>query len=202
VNEPSKRALRDAVAAARRRLSAAERAASSHTIQQRVIGLPAYLGAATVGLYAPIGAEVDTAEIAAAAAKAGKRLAFPRLVEGQTALDFAACEPSELVAAALGTREPPPRAPAVPPAELDLLLVPGVAFDHLCRRLGRGRGFYDAALASLPVSALRVGLAFEVQLVPSVPEEPHDQPLDAVVTEARVILRAPPVGATGGSFLV
>jgi len=202
VNDLSKRALREAAAAARRLLPAEERAASSVAIQERLVALPIFLRAATVGLYAPIGAEVDTAAIARAALRQGKELAFPRLAPDRPGLDFAACSPEELVPAALGTREPPPDATPVAGAALDLLLVPGVAFDLRCHRLGRGRAYYDATLAALPPSTLRVGLAFEVQIVPAVPLEAHDQPLDAVITEARVILRDPEACAGGGPILV
>jgi 5-formyltetrahydrofolate cyclo-ligase len=202
VNGIGKRAMREAAVAARSRLPAGERAAASRAIQQRLVGLEPFRRAATVGLYAPMGAEVDTTAIALAAALAGKRLAYPRLLEGGAALGFASCSPDEFVPAAMGTREPPPGAPEVAAGEIDLLVVPGVAFDLQCRRLGRGRAFYDAALAALPRTTLRVGLAFEVQIVPSVPEEPHDQPVDAVVTEVRVILRATDGGAVGSPFLV
>ena len=75
----------------------------------------------------------------------------------------------------------------MPATEIDLVVVPGVAFDAAGRRLGRGRGHYDATLAGLPAGAARIGLAFELQLVPEIPEEPHDVRLDAVVTEARVL---------------
>jgi 5-formyltetrahydrofolate cyclo-ligase len=138
-----------------------------------------------------MGAEVDTAEIAQAGATRGKRLAYPRLLEGDRALGFAACQADALLPGALRTREPPPGAPVVPLGEVDLVLVPGVAFDARGRRLGRGRGHYDATLAGLPASARRVGLAFELQIVSAVPQEPHDALLDTIVTEARVLVPLP-----------
>ena len=69
-------------------------------------------------------------------------------------------------------------------AELDLLLVPLVAFDAYGRRLGHGRGYYDRMLSRCP--GLKVGVAFEVQRMTAVPTEAHDVGLDLVVTEARV----------------
>jgi len=65
--------------------------------------------------------------------------------------------------------------------------VPGVAFDASCRRLGRGRGHYDATLARLRHGTARVGLAFDEQVVDRVPAEPHDVPLDMVVTGSRLL---------------
>ncbi len=186
-----KRRLREQVIAARARLTAAEREDASRRIAARISELDAFASARTVALYAPIGAEVDTREIARRALAAGKSLAWPRLPAGQLALEFAACDPAGLVAGPHRTRQPPPGAPAVPPDAIDLVLVPGVAFDAAGGRLGRGRGHYDATLGAMPRRAARVGLCFEVQLLPELPSEPHDAALDAVVTEERVLVPSP-----------
>jgi 5-formyltetrahydrofolate cyclo-ligase len=188
--EDEKRRLRERLLAERARLPAERRAALSAAVADRIEGLPAWAAARTVALYAPMGAEVDTAAIARRAEAVGKRIAWPRLAPAGHALHFAACAPGELVAGPLSTREPPAGAPAVPPDEIDLVVVPGVAFDAGGRRLGRGRGHYDATLAALPRGAARIGLAFEIQLVSSVPAGPTDAAVDAVVTERRVV----PVG--------
>ncbi|MCZ7599446.1 MAG: 5-formyltetrahydrofolate cyclo-ligase [Gammaproteobacteria bacterium] len=74
-----------------------------------------------------------------------------------------------------------------PPEAISVVLVPGLAFDGHGYRLGYGAGMYDRLFELLPPAALRWGLAFEAQLVDAVPTEPHDQPLDAVVTERRWI---------------
>jgi 5-formyltetrahydrofolate cyclo-ligase len=191
--------MREAVLAARRALTASDRAERSDRIARRVLALDAFERAGCVALYAPIGAEVETDAIARAAAENGKRTAYPRLSASDRAMTFARCAPSALVTGAYGTLEPPASAPVVDSAALDLVIVPGVAFDPLCRRVGRGRGHYDATLARLPPSTLRIGLAFELQVVDEVPSEPHDALLDAVVTEARVLFRLPPGPATGRS---
>ncbi|HEX8910501.1 MAG TPA: 5-formyltetrahydrofolate cyclo-ligase, partial [Anaeromyxobacteraceae bacterium] len=119
----------------------------------------------------------------------GKRLAYPRVVRGEQALRFARCAADALVAGDHRTLEPPFGSEPIAPDEIELALVPGVAFDAACRRLGRGRGHYDATLTALAPGALRVGLAFELQIVPEVPAEAHDVALDAVVTEDRVLWR-------------
>jgi 5-formyltetrahydrofolate cyclo-ligase len=184
-----KRSLRERALAARTRLSPEERRVASSAISERVAGLELFARAAAVALYAPMGAEVDTADIARRAAAAGKRVAWPRIDPGALALSFASCPPEALVEGPLGTRQPPGEAPRVPLESIDCILVPGVAFDARGARLGRGRGHYDATLAALPAGAARVGLCFEVQLVAAVPREPHDLALDAVVTERRVVFR-------------
>jgi 5-formyltetrahydrofolate cyclo-ligase len=181
-------ALRERMIAARVTLSPDERAAASRAIASRLESLPAWSGARTVALYASMGAEVDTAGLALRAAAGGKRVAWPRLSPSGKAMEFAACAPSDLVAGPARAPEPPATATSVQAGEIDLVAVPGVAFDAQGRRLGRGRGHYDATLARLRPGAFRVGLAFESQIVPAVPAEPHDERLDAVVTEARLLL--------------
>ena len=77
---------------------------------------------------------------------------------------------------------------AVPAEELDVVLVPGVAFDRTCRRLGHGGGYGDAYLAHNELRALVVGLAFDKQLTPRpVPAEEHDRRMDVVITPTEEI---------------
>lgn len=192
-----KRALRAEVSEARLRLSAQDRAERSRRVADRVATLEAFARARILALYSSLGAEVDTSGIARRALEAGKVLAWPRVDPGARALEFASCLPEALVPGPLGSREPPGEADRVELGRIDCILVPGVAFDARGRRLGRGRGHYDATLAALPRRAVRIGLAFEVQVVPEVPREGHDVPLDAVVTEERVLWNRPP-GAPGG----
>jgi 5-formyltetrahydrofolate cyclo-ligase len=179
-----KRALRSRLIAARARLSQEERARGSAAIAERVLGLPFLIEARTVALYAPLGTEVDALEIARRLG--GLRLLYPRARVDARSLTFARCEPVELVRGPLGAREPPAGAPEVELADVDCVVVPGIGFSEDGVRLGRGGGYYDAALLEMP-RARRVGVAFEVQLVPTLPHEPHDATLDVVVTEARIL---------------
>ena len=82
-----------------------------------------------------------------------------------------------------GVPIPPAEAPIAPAP--DVVLVPGLAFDERCQRLGRGAGFYDRFLADLPARA--VGVAFDFQIVASLPTDEWDIPLDAVATPSRWI---------------
>jgi 5-formyltetrahydrofolate cyclo-ligase len=182
-----KKLLREQAVAARARLSPGERATRSHAIADRVALLDGFRRARTVALYVPVGAEVDTGEIARCATAAGKTLVWPRSVAGGRKMEFAACFPGDMVPGPMGAPEPPTWARAVPAESIDLIVVPGLAFDASCGRLGRGGGHYDATLAAMPPRAPRVGLAFEAQLVPQVPREAHDVALDAVVTEDRLL---------------
>ncbi|HZZ86666.1 MAG TPA: 5-formyltetrahydrofolate cyclo-ligase [Anaeromyxobacteraceae bacterium] len=183
--------LRQQLTTTRARLDPVARAAASAAIARAVLALPAWDSATAVALYAATGGEVETSGIAAAALRAGKVLAWPVIVAGDRRLSFASAAPEALVPGPFGVRRPPAGAPPVDRGEIGLFLVPGIGFDLSCNRLGRGAGFYDATLAALEGKATRVGLAFELQLVDSLPREPHDVALDAVATEARLLLRAP-----------
>jgi 5-formyltetrahydrofolate cyclo-ligase len=188
-----KRALRERMLGVRASIPPGVRSEAARAIAAALAALPAWGTARTVALYLAMGSEVDTSAVAALARAGGKRIAWPRLRNGERAMEFAACDPAALVEGARGTREPPPALPAIPPAEIDLVLVPGLAFDGAGRRLGRGGGHYDATLAALP-GATAVGLAYDAQVVPAVPSEPHDARLAAVVTERRTLV---PAGAAG-----
>ncbi len=183
----TKQTLRAALSAARARLGVEERAAHALAIARRIDELPAFRAAGTVALYAALGAEVDATRITGAALARGARVVFPRSVPGRRQLAFARCDPAELVRGPFGAAEPPPGAAEVDLAEIGCVVVPGVAFSLDGHRLGRGGGHYDATLAAMP-GAARIGVAFEVQLVPVLPREPHDAALDAVVTEVRALL--------------
>lgn len=184
-----KRELRSELIAARARLGSPERQAASAVIAERLAALEPFRAAETVGLYAPLGTEVDVGPIAVAVLARGGRVAFPRSVNGERRLAFCACNLGELVRGPLGAGEPPLVAREVPLAEIQCFVIPGVGFSRDGLRLGRGGGYYDVTLKQAP-GAVRIGVAFDLQLRPELPREPHDVPLDAVVTE-RETLRFP-----------
>jgi 5-formyltetrahydrofolate cyclo-ligase len=172
-------------------LTADERVAASNAIADFAMQLVAKLEhGAVVALYAPKGSEVDTARIDAFARARGLRVVYPRIVDGDRLLAFHEVSTDELVPSTFGLREPRPSAPVVALAELAALFVPGLAFDRAGGRIGWGRGYYDATLTHASPAALRIGLAFECQIIEHVPHEPHDATLHYVVTEA-AIYRAP-----------
>jgi 5-formyltetrahydrofolate cyclo-ligase len=179
-----KRAVRSALIAERARLSPEERSVRSHAIARRAAALPVLAEARTVALYAPLGSEVDALELARLLRQS--RLVFPRIVPQSRRLAFACCAPRDLVRGPLGAGEPPPGAPEVDPAEVGCVVVPGIGFSRDGLRLGRGGGYYDATLRDM-AWASRLGIAFDLQVVADLPHEPHDTPLDALVTEARVL---------------
>lgn len=181
-----KRALRSELIAARARLDLEERFQRSQRIADRLDALERFSAARTVALYAPLGTEVDSGVVARRVAARGGRVLYPRTVPGERRLVFCSCEPFELVKGPLGAGEPPPGAREVELADVDCFVVPGVGFSEDGLRLGRGGGYYDVTLRQAP-RAFRVGVAFDLQLRPALPREPHDAPLDAVVTDARTL---------------
>jgi 5-formyltetrahydrofolate cyclo-ligase len=91
----------------------------------------------------------------------------------------------DIVAGYRAIPEPLPACPRVSRDAIDFVLVPGVAFDRLGRRMGYGGGYFDRLLPHLAPRAVRVAGAFEIQLVDRVPAAPHDIAVDAIVTESR-----------------
>lgn len=75
-----------------------------------------------------------------------------------------------------------------PLEQIDLIIVPAIAFDNKGNRVGRGRGYYDRLLAGTP--AIKVGVAFDCQIVDDIEVDPYDQPVDIIITERRIIRRA------------
>jgi 5-formyltetrahydrofolate cyclo-ligase len=182
-----KRELRSQLISARTRLTPVERSDRSERIAERLAGLDLLRGASVVGLYAALGTEVDVAPVARLVLERGGRIAYPRTVPGSRQLVYCACWPAELVRGPLGAAEPPADARQIPLGDIDCFLMPGVGYSRDGLRLGRGGGYYDVTLKQA-LAATRIGVGFAVQLVDALPREPHDVPLDAVVTEDETLL--------------
>lgn len=169
-------------------MSPEARATASLAIAERAL---AEIGAArVVALYAAKGSEVETIEIDRRLRARGITVAYPLVRDDRKQLAFCAVSPDELVAGHFGIREPVTSGPEIALASIDLMFVPGIAFDRRGARVGWGRGHYDATIAAAP-HARRIGLAFECQVIDHVPSEPHDALLHAIVTEVAVHAGAP-----------
>ena len=106
----------------------------------------------------------------------------------------------ELKLKKIGARFPDEAAPEIAPQGFDAILVPGIAFDESGNRLGQGGGWYDRVLAEAP-RALKIGVAFECQIVAQLPRESHDVRMDFVITERRCVVlpKEKPLTAETGS---
>lgn len=192
--------LRRAVIARRDALDLDLRAAKSADICARLVELLGRLDAAaphTVAVYAAMGSEVDPAAFAAAAAKRGWRVAYPCMLSATDAMACGQRMCMRAVSAGDASEAPfiahPTRAfaatdvdsdhfPIVPAAELDMVVVPLVAFDRTGARLGYGGGCYDRYLPTVASECQIVGIAFDEQRVDHVPTDAHDLPLPHIVS--------------------
>lgn len=188
-----KKELRRQMLARRQALSPAEAAARSVRIQSHLLVSALFREAACVALYAAFDREVKTDALLAEAWRQDKRVLFPRMKGGGPEMEFCAVQDaSEMVASRFGFLEPGPGAPAVSLSAIDLMVVPGLAFDREGFRVGFGGGCYDRVLAALPPETRTCGLAYEFQIVPAVPRSSHDRAVKWLVSEEGFI----PIGAS------
>ncbi len=179
-----KRSIRQNLLKQRRALTGAECRQFSQAAHQLLFETDVYRQASVVALYAPIHNEVLTVELFRSARQGGKKVCYPR-VNGES-LEFLVVEQeSGLVPGAFGVAEPIGTT-IVPLEELDLVVVPGIAFDRSGYRLGYGRGYYDRAFG-FTRRAVLAGLAYDFQIVDELPTEEHDVHLDLLVTSSKVL---------------
>jgi 5-formyltetrahydrofolate cyclo-ligase len=184
------------MAALRRAVPADEARRAGAEVARRVIALPELAGAARVGLYAPLGGELPTADLLEALRARGRTTCFPRSTPDDR-LEFAAADRFEdLASGRYGVAEPKGPAMALGPG--DAVVVPGLAFDRAGRRLGRGGGHYDRTFPAGRPGPFLVGVGYAFQRVDEVPAEAHDRRMDAVVTEAESLRVAGAAEAEGG----
>jgi 5-formyltetrahydrofolate cyclo-ligase len=189
---PQKAGLRSRILPAREALAPDARAAASAAIARRVLHMIEYTPDPidSVALYASFGHEVATHELIRTLLARRLTVALPYIVHRPRMLEMRVIDrfPEGLRRGDLGILEPEPlRHPCLlGPDELDLVILPGVAFDRRGNRLGYGAGFYDRWLAGDHRCAT-IGLAFAMQLVDAVPIDPWDRRVDAVVTESEKI---------------
>jgi 5-formyltetrahydrofolate cyclo-ligase len=181
----AKRRLRDQVRAVLRQLPARERATSSAQARALLQAQAQWRAAQSILFFAPLPEELDVWPLLAEALAAGKRVALPRFVAA--APGYEACQvldpATDLELGHFGIREPSGRCARFPSDRLDLILVPGVAFDLQGGRLGRGKGYYDQLLAGL--RGTKCGVAFDQQVVGEIPMARHDVRLDCILTPTR-----------------
>lgn len=181
----SKAALRTQIRAHLEKMPAAERATASTEICLRLKDQEIWKSARSILFYAPLPEEPDIWPLLDDAFALGKTVALPRFAAEQKR--YAACRIQnthvDLQSGRFGIREPTNLCAKISLNELDLILVPGIAFDLNGHRLGRGKGFYDHLLAL--VRGLTCGVAFDQQIVSEIPIEPHDVRLSCILTPTR-----------------
>jgi len=165
--------------------SALEKSRKSAIIRSRLFNEEEFKKAKVVMFYVSLKDEVDTLLMIDEALKAGKRIAVPvilkeekRLIAGEIYNRL-----EDLESQHFGIYQPrQDRAKEIPLGDIDLVVVPGVAFDRKNIRLGRGHGYYDRFLSGLPKTTKTIGLAFDFQVLEDLPQDPHDIPVSKIIT--------------------
>jgi len=183
--ELTKEALRAEMRKKRDSMTVQEAAEQSKIICEKVAGLDKFKTARTVALYIPKGSEVDV-----------KRLITKAIVDKEVLVPITHAETDQheiefvkfttfddLKSARFGILEP--KTKTKPNHEPDVVVVPGLAFDLDLHRLGYGKGYYDKLFARL--KTFKIGVCFDFQIVDKIPRHEHDQRLDLVVSEKRVL---------------
>ena len=183
-----KQEIRTLAKAGRRDLPAKDEL--SRRICAKFAALPEYRAAASVLFYVDFGNEVRTQPLLTTALAQRKRIAVPYCLDDRLEL-FLLEGIDELASGTFGIPEPRVALRAladrrVHVSGLDLIMVPGVAFDRRGGRLGHGKGYYDKLLQNAPPDTPLVALAFECQVLPEIPMQPHDVYMDKVITEKTI----------------
>lgn len=187
-----KQELRTALRTRRRALTDDERGRRSAQAAQHLLGLAELQRARTVALYAALSDEADPAPARPPLEERGTRIALPRVhADGHLELVDAAAVATPGFRGILE-----PEGPPLSPDEIDVVVVPGLAFDRDGGRLGQGGGHYDRLLALLDDDITIVGFGFTFQVIEHVPVLDHDHPVDLVVTDAGVHRRDRRTGPT------
>ena len=181
-----KTTLRQQVRGRLRALSAEQLRPDSQRVCERLLTLPVWKQARIFLLYAPLRDEPDIGPVISVALQEGKEVSLPKLDPAGFSYHASPIKSLEdLSPGKFGILEPRHTSAAMALNRLDLVLVPGVAFDTLGGRLGRGKGYYDRLLAA--VNGLKCGVAFDEQIVDVVPVGPMDVRLNCIVTPTRWI---------------
>lgn len=183
----SKQSLRAEVRRGRALRSVDDLDAAGQALAERLLDLPALAESGVVALYLSAGDEPPTLTLAERLRRRGTTVLAPVMAAGRT-LDWAEYTgPDALREAAFGISEPfDPRLGPDALARAEAIVLPALAVSRDGRRLGRGAGYYDRALAHAGPTAVRIALVFDDELVADVPTEPHDQPVHVAVTPTRV----------------
>jgi 5-formyltetrahydrofolate cyclo-ligase len=190
MNDDERHSLRKQILGARDLLGARERHEKSRAAMQNFWSLPEIKHWSTLFIYVNFRSELETFELIQRCLNQGKRVAVP-LVEASAVsmIPRLIQDPeTDLVPGYYGIPEPDPQQSLrIDAREIDAIVIPGSVFDVHGGRLGYGGGYYDRFLVNDAPQSKRIGLAFEMQVVEKVPVQSHDQPLDILITEKRIV---------------
>jgi len=185
---PDKVSLRKAILTIRDSILPFVKKSKDRAIEERLFKLNEFKAAKTIFFFAAFRSEVDTFSMIGRALEEGKIIVLPR-VEGQNLGLYVIKSLHELIPGYMGIPEPSvltdDRKIAI--NEVDVIIIPGAAFDEAGNRIGYGGGFYDRLLAGLQRSIPVIAPTYEEQVIKSVPTEPHDRKVNIIITDLREI---------------
>lgn len=177
-----KHSLRLEVLAKRMEQNSRDREDKSQRILEKLICLPEFKEAEVIAFYLPVNGEVDTLKMIKFAHSRGKEVCVPVVKEGG-AMCLVVHEPSdELGKGKYGVPEPVGKPEK---HHVDMVVVPGVVFDRAGHRIGMGKGYYDKYLKDK--TCVNVGVCFDFQIVDKIPKDPHDIPMNLIISEKEVV---------------
>ena len=161
----------------------------SRAICDRLITMDVFQKAQCIGAYLSLASEVQTSDIIHACWEQGATVCVPYYIPEKKYYGMSRLDPSAPLKATKWNLREPENPEPFDPGQLDLILVPAMAFDLHGMRLGHGGGHYDRLLPA--VKGYRLGLAFHEQVVDQLPGEPHDEKVHAILTEQKLIEALP-----------
>ena len=180
--------IRKDILSKRNSLSEFEIINNSKIISIRVIATKEYQSSKSIGAYYPIGSEVKTFEIIKHSIDNKKDIGLPRVIDSTNIEFFKIIEDSfekiKFTKGKYGIFENTMSNTRID--QMDLLIIPGIAFDLQGNRLGYGKGYYDRLLSSRKAKYI-IGLAYESQVINEIPNNDHDIPVNIIITEKRTI---------------
>lgn len=184
----SKEQIRREILRIRNSLPENELIGNSNIISKRVISTKEYKNSLSIGIYYSIGSEVNTFEIIKHSLGMKKAISLPRIIDSDRIVFYKIIENSfediKMTKGKYGILENSMSDSII--EEMDLLIVPGIAFDLQGNRIGHGKGYYDRFLSQRKANYI-IGLAFENQIINKIPKTEYDIPVNVLVTEKRII---------------
>ncbi|NLM36684.1 MAG: 5-formyltetrahydrofolate cyclo-ligase [Firmicutes bacterium] len=159
----------------------------SARICARALALPILPDKQVIAAYSSFGHEVATRTLLAGLLAAGRPLALPVVDQQTRVMAFRRVDRLETLTPGVYGILEPRTGQWCSPEEIALFFIPGIAFDRQGNRLGHGGGYYDRYLSTVRPEAVKIGLAFQLQIAEALPASPHDIKVDAVLTEQEII---------------
>lgn len=183
-----KKKIRKQLLAKRKQLNILEVKNLSNLIAENIFSTKAFQDSEVIHLYYPINNEVDTRKIIEKTWENGKKVIMPRTdFQNHRIINYQVTSYSQLETTSFNMLEPIISQP-VYDKDPDLVLVPGVAFDTRCNRMGYGGGFYDRFLSE--TDSFKIALCYNLQLLEELPTEDHDVKMDMIITEDKIMQRS------------